>query len=36
MKHIIYDKELMTAILESREEYKNGKTIKADSLADLL
>mgnify|MGYP001571611395 FL=1 len=32
----ISDKELMAAIMESREEYKNGKTIKADSLADLL
>jgi len=32
----ISDKELMAAIMESREEYKKGKTIKADSLADLL
>ncbi|NCS99992.1 hypothetical protein CO116_01605 [Candidatus Falkowbacteria bacterium CG_4_9_14_3_um_filter_38_19] len=32
----ISDKELMAAIIESRKEYKKGKTIKADSLADLL
>ncbi len=32
----VSDKELMAAIIESRKEYRNGKTIKADSLADLL
>lgn len=32
----ISDKELMAAVIESRKEYKDGKTIKADSLADLL
>ncbi|MDP3901420.1 MAG: hypothetical protein Q8Q37_00380 [bacterium] len=35
MKHIISGEELMAAIIESREEYKKGKTITANSLADL-
>ncbi|MFH1233492.1 MAG: hypothetical protein V1649_02460 [Patescibacteria group bacterium] len=32
----ISEKELMSAIIESRKEYKNKKTIKANSIADLL
>ncbi|MDO9399467.1 MAG: hypothetical protein Q7T79_02175 [bacterium] len=34
--NIISEKELMSAIIESRKEYKNGKTIKANSIVDLL
>ena len=34
--NIISEKELMSAIIKSREEYKNKKTIKANSMADLL
>lgn len=32
----ISEKELMSAILKSRKEYKNKRTIKAKSIADLL
>ena len=35
MRQIISGEKLMAAITESRAEYKKGKTIKADSLADL-
>lgn len=33
---LISEKELMQSIREARLEYKNGKTVKADSLAELL
>ena len=33
---IISEKELMEDIIQARKEYKEGKTIKANSLADLL
>ena len=32
----ISEKELMEDIIQARKEYKEGKTIKANSLADLL
>lgn len=33
---IISEEELLKDIKQARKEYKEGKTIKADSLADLL
>ena len=33
---IISEEELIKDIKQARKEYKEGKTIKADSLADLL
>ncbi|MCK5320900.1 hypothetical protein KAJ61_05960 [Candidatus Parcubacteria bacterium] len=33
---VISEKELMKDIIQARKEYKEGKTIKANSLADLL
>jgi len=34
--NIISEKELLAEIKQAREEYKKGKTIKANSIADLL
>ena len=33
---LISEKELMQSIKEARLQYKNGKTVTANSLADLL
>lgn len=33
---LISEKELLNAVKEARKEYKQGKTIKAKSMADLL
>lgn len=33
---LISEKELLQAVKEARKEYKEGKTIKAKSLAELL
>ena len=35
-KNLISEKELLSSVKEARREYKNGKTIKAKSIADLL
>lgn len=35
-KNLISEKELLSSIKEARKEYKQGKTIKANSIADLL
>ena len=33
---LISEKELLAAVKQARREYKQGKTIKAKSMADLL
>lgn len=35
-ENVISEKELLEDIKQARKEYKEGRTIKADSLADLL
>jgi Arc/MetJ-type ribon-helix-helix transcriptional regulator len=35
-KDLVSEKELVHSVNEARKEYKNGKTIKAKSLADLV
>lgn len=35
-KNLISEKELMDSVKEARKEYKQGKTIKAESLAGLV
>lgn len=35
-KNLISEKELLAAVRETRKEYKQGKTVKAKSLADLV
>jgi hypothetical protein len=35
-RNLISEKELLSSIKEARREYKQGKTIKASSIADLL
>jgi hypothetical protein len=35
-RNLISEKELLSSIKEARKEYKQGKTIKASSIADLL
>jgi hypothetical protein len=35
-RDLILEKELLSSIKEARKEYKNGKTVKAKSIADLL
>jgi hypothetical protein len=35
-KNLISEKELLRSVKEARREYKNGKTVKAKSIADLL
>lgn len=35
-EHLISEKELLKDLRTSREEYKKKKTIKAESLADVL
>ena len=35
-KNLISEKELLSSIKEARKEYKQGKIIKARSIADLL
>jgi Arc/MetJ-type ribon-helix-helix transcriptional regulator len=35
-RNLISEKELLGSIKEARREYKQGKTIKAGSIADLL
>ena len=34
-KNLISEKDLLSSIKEARREYKQGKTIKAKSIADL-
>lgn len=33
---LISEQELLASVKQAREEYRAGKTIKADSMADLL
>lgn len=35
-RDLISEKELLNSINEARKEYRQGKTIKASSIADLL
>ena len=35
-RNLISEKELLSSIKEARKEYKQGKTIKTSSIADLL
>jgi hypothetical protein len=35
-RNLISEKELLSSVKEARRQYKNGKTVKAKSIADLL